>query len=146
MVDLRAVWEADCLGLGDGGGMGLLGIGKHQGNPLFLTCSPGRRVVALPRGGKGGLEAGTAAQGAVCCLNGGACQAAGIQGLHGRCRTLRRMAANGRRSRRSGLGGGKKRVSRSRPDTAAERSGPEECGVSAGARNVEGWTWTVWVA
>lgn len=56
MVDLRAVWEADCLGLGDGGGMGLLGIRKHQGNPLFLMCSPGRRVVALPRVGREGQK------------------------------------------------------------------------------------------
>lgn len=57
------------------------GFRKHQGNPLFLMCSPGRRVAALPRVGKGGTEAGTEAQGAVCCRNGGACQAAGIQGL-----------------------------------------------------------------
>lgn len=63
MVGLRAVWEAGCLGLGDGGGMGLLGIRKHQGNPPFLMCSPGRRVGALPRIGKGGTEAGTKAQG-----------------------------------------------------------------------------------
>lgn len=34
MVDLSAVWEAGCLGLGNGGGMGLLGVRKHQGNPV----------------------------------------------------------------------------------------------------------------
>lgn len=39
------------------------------------------------------------------------------------------------------LGGWKKRVS-SKPDAAAEWSGPEECGSVIGSSNVEEWTWT----
>ena len=38
---------------------------------------------------------------------------------------------------RRGVGGWKKRVSRSRPGVAAERAGPEEQAVSAGVQNVE---------
>lgn len=97
-------------------------------NPLFLMCSAGRRVAALPRVGNG-TEAGTKAQDAVCRLNGDACRDAGIQGLGRRCRTLRRMAEDGRRAGRRGLGDWKKRDSKSGPDAAAEGSEPAMWGV-----------------
>lgn len=65
-------------------------------NSLFLAYRPGRRVVALKKV-ENGTEAGTQAQVAVHHLNGDSSQAARIQGLGWRQRTLRRMAGDGRR-------------------------------------------------
>lgn len=91
--------------------------------------------MAFPRVGNG-TEAATQAQDVTRCSNGDACQAAGVQGPE-------ELEEDGRRrSGRRGLGSWKKSVSRSRPAAAAAvKSGPQECAVSAGARDVEEWAW-----
>lgn len=58
----------------------------------------------LPRVGNG-TEAGTQAQDAVCCPSWDAWQAAGIQGLGCRWRTMRRMPSDGRKPRRGEVSG-----------------------------------------